>query len=1078
MSTKKRNLWSVIVGVLGLIIALVICAMPINAQLAGANLSGVVSDESGAPIVGAKVAIKNLATADVREVDTNTDGLFFAPNLAPGTYDVTVSATGFGPVTQKGLVLNVGGEQAVDYKMKVGQLAQEVQVNASLADVETTTSAVSATVEEKTVVELPLNGRDWTQLATLQPGVISVRAQASNASTANRGNRGFGNQLSDSGHRPNENTYRIDGININDYSNGSPGSVLGAALGVDAIQEFNVVTTNYTAEYGRTSGAVINAVTRSGTNDIHGSAYFFDRDKIFDAKPFFADTKAPCRRIQFGASAGAPIVKDKTFIFGDYEGVRQSKSQSSAVFVPSANARLGTFANGDVVTPDPDITRLLALYPLPANAVTNGDTATYGTAGLQTIVEDYFTIRADHKFSDKDSLNGSYFFDKAPQNLPDSLNNVVHQVFTKRQMVGLTESHIFSPALANIVRVGFNRVVGIVNEPVKAITPAANDPTLGVSAGLFAPLLNVAGLTPAGGLGNPSFFGHHYNSYQFYDDVFLTRGKHSFKAGFAYERLQYNVLSKLNPNGRFGRYSSVENFILNVPTSIALLDPSVRKEVGSRDSLFGGYFQDDWRETSNLTLNLGLRYEMLTLPTEAHDGFGVINQLFAPAVPGGCAALIAPNNTPGCTVPVNTMWKTNPTKHDFAPRVGFSWDPFKNGKTAFRGGFGIFDILPLPYVYSIGDSLSVPFAKQLSGHGTYHSGFDPNSLCNSALSRYIEQNPHRSYALNYNVNIQREITSKVSAMIGYVGSHSVHEAFTTDDSNQVAPPDVRLINGQLTWPLPVGSGPVLNGNVGDIRPIFFDGSAKYNSFQSQVQVKGLHGFQGQASFTLGKCFDDGSGAQLGDPFLTSVPSLIFFDRKQRHGRCDFDVHKNLSINTLYNFATPRSDSAIVKHLAGGWQLGMIMTASSGTPFTVVLPNDALGQNSTDPWSFPDRLSGCNAYVGNFRAAGMVYLNSACFAPLTVTAAGPIVGTNGRNSLFGPGLVDFDFTVLKDTRITEKVRAQFRAEFFNLFNHANFQAPNIDAGTSTMGFGANPVQVVLSQTATEGRDIQFGLKLIF
>jgi hypothetical protein len=1078
MNLKKMRVWLTAIAVFAVVLCIAFLAAPVRAQLAGANLSGVVSDESGAAVAGATVTIRNTATGDVREVRTNTDGIYSAPNLAPGTYDVAVTAPGFGQMTQKGLALNVGGEQSLDFKIKIGQLAQEVQVNASTAAVETTTSAVSATIEEKTVVELPLNGRDWTQLATLQPGVTSVRAQASNASTANRGNRGFGNQLSDSGHRPNENTYRIDGININDYSNGSPGSVLGAALGVDAIQEFNVVTTNYTAEYGRTSGAVINAVSRSGSNDLHGSAYLFDRDKIFDAKPFFASTKAPFRRVQFGGSAGAPIVKDKTFIFGDYEGVRQTKSQSANVNVPSANARAGIFANGDVITPNVDTAKLLALYPLPGNAVTNGDVATYGTAGLQTIVEDYFTIRADHKISGKDSLNGSYFFDKAPQNLPDSLNNVVHQVFTKRQMVGLTESHLFSPTLANIARVGFNRVVGLVNTPVKAINPAASDPALGVSAGLFAPLINVAGLTSAGGLGNPSFFGHHYNSYQFYDDVFLTRGKHSFKAGFAFERLQYNVLSKLNPNGRFGRYSSVENFIANNVTTIALLDPAIRKEVGSRDSLFGGYFQDDWRIASNLTLNLGLRYEMLTLPTEAHNGFGVINQLFAPAVPGGCAALIAANNTPGCTVPVNTMWKSNPTTHNFAPRIGFSWDPFRNGKTAFRGGFGIFDILPLPYVYSIGDSLSVPFAKQLSGRGTYHAGFDPNSLGNSALSRYIEQNPHRSYALNYNLNIEREITSKISAMVGYVGSHSVHEAFTTDDSNQVGPPDVRLVNGVWTWPLPVGSGPLLNGNVGDIRPIFFDGSAKYNSFQSQIQVKGLHGFQGQASFTLGKCFDDGSGAQLGDPFLTSVPSLIFFDKKQRHGRCDFDVHKNLSINTLYDFGRRRSDSAIVNHLASGWQIGTIITASSGTPFTVVLPNDALGQNSTDPWSFPNRLTGCNPYVGNFRAAGMVYLNNACFAPLSVTAAGPVVGTNGRNSLFGPGLVNFDFTVLKDTRITEKLRVQFRAEFFNLFNHANFQAPNIDAGTSTIGFGANPIPVVLSQTATEGRDIQFGLKLIF
>src|ERR1700736_321883 len=543
MSIKRLSLWSVSVGVFGLIIALLISAMPVKAQLAGANLSGVVSDESGAPLVGAKVAIKNLGTGDAREVETNTDGLFFAPNLAPATYDVTVTANGFGPVTQKGLVLNVGGEQALDVKMKVGQLAQEVEVNAAAANVETTTSAVSATVEEKTVVELPLNGRDWTQLATLQPGVTSVRAQASNASTANRGNRGFGNQLSDSGHRPNENTYRIDGININDYSNGSPGSVLGASLGVDAIQEFNVVTTNYTAEYGRTSGAVLNAVTRSGANDVHGSAYFFDRDKIFDAKPFFASTKAPFRRIQFGGSAGTAIIKDKTFIFGDYEGVRQSKSSSQGVTVPSANARAGIFANGDVLTPDPFIAKLMALYPLPANAVANGDFATYNTSGLQTIVEDYFTIRADHRFSDKDSLNGTYFFDKAPQNLPDALDNVIHQVFTKRQMVGITESHIFSPALANIARLGFNRVVGLVNQPVKAINPAAADPALGVSPGLFAPLFNVAGLTLAGGLGNPSLFDHHYNSFQANDDVFDTRGKHAMKFGFAFERMQYNVLS-------------------------------------------------------------------------------------------------------------------------------------------------------------------------------------------------------------------------------------------------------------------------------------------------------------------------------------------------------------------------------------------------------------------------------------------------------------------------------------------------------------------------------------------------------
>ncbi|GAC1702891.1 MAG: hypothetical protein NVS9B4_09360 [Candidatus Acidiferrum sp.] len=1084
------------------LLLLLISVTPAHAQLAGANLSGVVSDESGAAVAGAKVSIKNLANGSVREVSTNADGLYSAPNLAPAAYEVTVTATGFGSVTQKGLTLTVGSQQALDFKLKVGQFTQEVQVDAAATTVETSTSAVSATVEQRTVVELPLNGRDWTQLATLQPGIISVRAQASNASTANRGNRGFGNQLSDSGHRPNENTYRIDGININDYSNGSPGSVLGASLGVDAIQEFNVVTTNYTAEYGRTSGAVLNAITKSGTNDVHGSAYLFDRDKIFDAKPFFSQVKGPFRRVQFGGSAGAPIVKDKTFIFGDYEGVRQTKSQSATVRVPSPNARLGVFANGDVVTPDPNISKLLALYPLPANAVQAPDTAdvfTYGTAGAQTIVEDYFTIRADHKISDKDSLNGSYFFDKAPQSLPDALNNVIHQVFTKRQMIGVTESHIFSPALANIARIGFNRVVGLVNEPVKAINPAAADPALGVSAGLFAPLVRVNGLTNVGGLGNLSFFGHHYNSYQAYDDVFLTRGKHSMKFGFAYERMQYNVLSKLNRNGRFGRYGSIEKFITNQPVTVALLDPSVQKEVGSRDSLFAGYVQDDWRVRSNLTVNIGLRYEMLTLPTEAHDGFGVLNQLNAPAVVGGCLVDIQPNNTPGCTVPVHNMWRTNPTTHDFAPRVGFSWDPFKDGKTAVRAGIGMFDILPLPYVYTIGDSLSLPFGKQLSGAGTYHSNFDPATLGNTALTRYVDQNPKRAYALNWNLNIQRELTSHIAAMIGYVGSHSVHDAFTEDDANQVNPNSavpVRLINGVLTWPVCMaGTGPGTgtdcksgaptgDPNVGAIRPIFFDGSSLYHGLQSQLQVKGLHGFQGQVSFSWSRCRDDGSGAQLGDPFLNSVPSLIYFDRQNRRGPCDFDIRRNLSVNTLYAIAGPKTNSAL-KYVAGGWQVGAIVTASTGVPFTAVTPNDDLGQNSNDPWSFPNRLPGCNPYNSNYKTNGFVYLNNNCFTYLTNTVNGPILGNNGRNSLIGPGLVNVDFTLIKDTHITERIRLQFRAEFFNVLNHPNFQAPNIDAGTSTVLGGPSTVcppacnnSATISQTTTEGRDIQFGLKLIF
>ena len=444
MSMRTHNTW------LGPTLAACAClsialsfSFQANAQLAGATLSGVVADGSGAPIVGANVVIKNVGTGVVREVTTNADGVYSAPNLSPGNYEVTVTAKGFSTFVQKNLALTVGSEQALNVTLRVGELSQRVEVVAAPPSVDTTSSTLSATVEEKTVVELPLNGRDWTQLATLQPGVISVRAQASTGATANRGNRGFGDQLADSGHRPNENTYRIDGININDYSNGAPGSTLGASLGVDAIQEFNVVTTNYTAEYGRTSGAVINAITRSGTNQFHGSGYFFDRDKVFDARNFFDPaTIPPFRRTQFGGSAGGPIIKDKTFIFGDYEAVRQSQSLSFSDIIPTAAARAGNLCSAPAagvtcsphsVTVDSKVAPYLALWPDPAKVTVvatqnNGDTETIRTSGLKVLNENYFTIKVDHKISASDALSSSYFFDQVPQATPDNLNNNIHQV--------------------------------------------------------------------------------------------------------------------------------------------------------------------------------------------------------------------------------------------------------------------------------------------------------------------------------------------------------------------------------------------------------------------------------------------------------------------------------------------------------------------------------------------------------------------------------------------------------------------------------------------------------------------------
>jgi len=525
------------------------------AQVAGATLSGTVKDASGASLPNAQVAITDVATGVTRAVSSGGAGLFTAPNLLPGTYEVRVTATGFSTQLQKGVTLTVGAQQVLDITMQVGQMTQTVEVTTEAPTVELTSSTLSAEVNATTVRELPLNGRSWTDLTNLQPGVVTAEShQGGN-------NRGEGAQVSISGARPQQSNYRLDGISINDYANGGPGSLLGGNLGVDAIQEFSVLTSNYSAEYGKTSGGVVNAITRSGTNQFHGSAYEFLRNSALDADNFIDNAnsvpKPPFRRNQFGASAGAPIRKDRTFIFGDYEGIRQSLGTTAVRKVLLPSARNGiildsdglledqhgcsyqgwTSANGcptappppppapPLVTPltlqsqcapepngatnhllapgqagfcvDDSVTKYLGLEPLPSpnGALLDGNRAIFAFAGQQVVAENFFTIRMDQKVSEKNSLFGTYSFDDATSQVPNALNNALTNNITKRQFIALEESHVFSPSLGNTIRIGFHRdrVGGV---PTTAIKQLAADTSLGwvVGAGLTAPAATVTGL--------------------------------------------------------------------------------------------------------------------------------------------------------------------------------------------------------------------------------------------------------------------------------------------------------------------------------------------------------------------------------------------------------------------------------------------------------------------------------------------------------------------------------------------------------------------------------------------------------
>src|SRR5438067_249618 len=584
-------------------------------QVAGGTISGTVTDSSGRVIGNVQITINNLATGVTRDVTTNDGGFYSAPNLLPGTYQAKFSAKGFKTEARSGIALTVGATEVLDLTMKVGTAVETIQVTGEAPAVQLATSDISAVVNATTVRELPLNGRSWTDLATLQPGVDAIHTQPDFAAGTDRGNRGFGQQLTISGARPQQNNYRLDGVSLNDYANGAPGSVLGGNLGVDAIQEFSVLTSNYSAEYGKTSGGVVNAITRSGTNKIHGSAYEFLRNSKFDAKNYFDDASSPIppfKRNQFGGTVGGPIIKDHTFFFADYEAIRQDKGITEFNTVPSGTARTGNLASGQV-TVDPAAAAYLPFWHLPNQGLLPGnpDLGIYTFAGQQIVNENFLTSRVDHKIGEKDSLFGTYMLDRTTYSAPDGLNNVEFNTLTSRQFLALEETHLFSSTFANTIRIGGNHERVDNNKSFKAINPLAADTGLGVGGTGFAgrdaaQVIIGGGVTPfTGGVGGSPTYLYHWNSIQAYDDAFKTHGTHSTRFGVAVERMLLNVVAQTDPNGIWN-FSDLGGFLQNQPTRFQGGMASTLSPHNLRQTLFGAYLQDDWRARPNLTLNLGL----------------------------------------------------------------------------------------------------------------------------------------------------------------------------------------------------------------------------------------------------------------------------------------------------------------------------------------------------------------------------------------------------------------------------------------------------------------------------------------
>ena len=1009
------------------------------------NLTGKTTDAAGKPIANARVRVESVQTHQLISTRTAKDGTFVVSNLAAGVYQVAVTASGFSDVHQM-------------ITIKSGQVAN--------IDVRLVSSSVAGSKSERkesnstNISDLPLNGRSASDVATLEPGVATARTQ-----TSGEAQRGFGTQMTISGSRPRQNDSRLDGISVNDYSNGPPGSALGVNLGVDAVEQFSVLSTNYPAQYGRSSGGIVSASTRSGTNGFHGDVYEFLRNSVLDARNYFDQAKPPFRRNQFGASLGGPIQKDRTFIFGDYEGLRQSLGITQVDTVPSPAARNGDLSSGPVMVNAAALRFIDAFYPLPnGSTLGSGDTAIYTFAGQQVTPENYFTTKLDHRLSVADVLSGTYMFDSSTVRQPDNFNDTRTGYDARRQVVTLHETHSASADFMNSLLFGINRVVARTGLTFPSGNASAADPSFGTVPGRNAAGVEVPGLTVFnGGLGARSTYNFHWTSIQVYDDVAFTHGNRSLKFGVGFERMRDNIVAVSDPGGVFS-FNSLSDFLTNTPFFLSAPLPTSLSARGLIDTIAAAYIQEDWRLRPNFTVNLGMRYEMSTVPTEVQGKLTVLRHLT--------------DATPHLGDPLFA----NPTRRNFEPRVGFSWDPGGNGKTAVNAGFGIFDVLPLPYVIQTNELFSAPFSQQ--GNTTnLPPGSFPSQAFNYIASSpstfrqaYFDPRPGRNYVMQWNLTIQRELSNNLSALVGYVGSRGVHQPFRVEDADIVMP---ALTPEGYLWPSPSGSGTRLNLNSGRITAGFWNGDSYYHALQ--VKVKKAIGASSHlnGSYTWGKSIDTGSGSMVGDEYSNSIGSPLWFNPRLNRGLSDFNVSHNLEINYTWEAPAPTWDLRRVKWLLSGWQLGGVFEASTGVPFTPIIGGDALGLKSTDPnIDVPNLVAGpgCGSLVNS--GDPVHYIRTQCFSiPTPITLRGDL----GRNTLIGPGLVNFDFSLFKNNyikKISDRFNAQFRAEFFNVLNHPNF-APPLD-NKNLFDSTGHPVANagLITETQTPSRQIQFALKLIW